>query len=297
MSTFKFTVLSEEDGQRLDKFLADRSGVSRNYVQKLVDKPSRKVRGGEEISFTVPETEPLKLEPYDFPLDIIFENDDMLVINKPVGLTVHPAPGNYDKTLVHALLHHCKGSLSGINGVERPGIVHRLDKDTSGLMVVAKNDAAHRKLAEGIEKREIGRRYKAVICGFPSTPSGVIETIIGRHPKDRKKMAVLLSGGKEAVTEYRIIEILNKGKATLIECKLQTGRTHQIRVHMQHIGHPIVGDVSYGNKRKMAGIPEFSRQALHAYKLIIPDIGEFESDLPQDMQELIEKIKTYKSEN
>lgn len=199
VSNQKFIVSHTDNGKRLDKFLAEQAGISRGRVQQIVedagDKPSRKVVIGEEVSIDVPDTIALNLEPWDFPLDVLFEDDDMLVINKPVGLTVHPAPGNYDNTLVHALLHHCGDSLSGINGVERPGIVHRLDKNTSGVMVVAKNDDAHQFLAKNIEHKNILRYYKAIVAGIPNPPSDVIETYYGRDPRDRKKMRVLDEGG------------------------------------------------------------------------------------------------------
>lgn len=298
MSTLKFTVSSQDAGKRLDKFLAENSEASRSYIQKLLQEdgqnPSRKVTAGEELELEIPEAEPLNLDPWDFPLNIIFENDDLIVLNKPVGLTVHPAPGNYTETLVHALLHHCKGQLSGINGVERPGIVHRLDKDTSGVMVVAKTDEAHKRLAGYIESREMQRIYRAVVCGVPNPMADIIETAYGRHPKDRKKMTVyeFMSDDKpnikEAITEYKVSRVLYEGKASVVECKLQTGRTHQIRVHMKHLGYPIVGDQVYGSVQDEKALPQelkgFKRQMLHAYKLIIPDVGEFEATLPEDMK-------------
>jgi len=328
MSTHNFTVLPEEAGERLDKFLAAKSGLSRTYVQQLIQNSSRKVKAGEEISIEVPEAKPLDLEPYDFPLDILFESNDLVVINKPAGLTVHPAAGNWEKTLVHALLHHCKGKLSGINGVERPGIVHRLDKDTSGVMVVAKTDEAHKRLAAQIESREIKRHYLAVVCGIPSPQGGIIKTGYGRHPQDRKRMttfnhteSIFKSGGssrfieynknmeievgtktefgmvrsegrnsKMAITEYNVVRVLGEGKTSLVECRLQTGRTHQIRVHMKHINHPVVGDQVYGSEKLSKNLPNFPRQALHAAKLEIPDIGTFEAPLPDDIKALIAEI-------
>ena len=289
-----FTVPAADNSKRLDKFLAEQTGVSRGRIQELIeatgDKPSRKIMVGEEVSIEIPDSKPLDLEPWDFPLDVVFENDDMLVINKPVGLTVHPAPGNYEKTLVHALLHHCGGSLSGINGIERPGIVHRLDKNTSGVMVVAKNDEAHNFLAKNIEKKKILRHYKAIVAGIPNPPSDIIETMYGRDKTDRKKMRVLDDGGKIAITEYKVSQVLGRGKASVVDCQLQTGRTHQIRVHMRYIGCPIIGDDVYTLKQKTKNLPEFHRQALHAYKLVIPDVGEFEAEMPQDMQELIANL-------
>jgi 23S rRNA pseudouridine1911/1915/1917 synthase len=241
---------------------------------------------------------------------------------------VHPAAGNWDKTLVHALLHHCKGQLSGINGQERPGIVHRLDKDTSGLMVVAKTDEAHKRLAAQIEAREVKRNYICVVEGVPNPPAAQIKTGFGRHPRDRKKMttfdlteAIMGTGGvrhgffrnkdweielghktefglergegrasKVAITNYKVAEVLGQGTASVVECRLDTGRTHQIRVHMKHIKCPIIGDQAYGSGKKSKKIPEFSRQALHAYKLEIPNVGAFEAPLPDDIKGLIKAI-------
>lgn len=323
-----FTVLEEDAGDRLDKFLASKTGLSRSFVQTLIDNPSRKVKAGEAISITIPEAKPLDLQPWEHKLDVVYEDANLIVINKPAGLTVHPAPGNYNNTLVHALLHHCKGKLSGINGVERPGIVHRLDKDTSGLIVVAKTDAAHKKLAALIESREMKRTYLAVVCGVPNPQSGIIKTGYGRSPQNRQKMTtfdltetIWSYGGssrhaaynkdgeievghntefgmergegkksKIAITEYKVVKVLASGKASIVECKLQTGRTHQIRVHMKHIGHPIVGDQVYGSRKMEKNLPDFSRQALHAYKLNIPGVGEFEAPLAEDIKQLIDNI-------
>ena len=325
MSISNFTVEKDEEGQRLDKFLVAKTGLSRSFIQSLVENPAKKVKLGEVITLETPETKALDLTPYELELDIAFENKDLIVLNKPAGLTVHPAAGNWDKTLVHALIHHCKGQLSGINGVERPGIVHRLDKDTSGLMVVAKTDEAHKRLAAQIESREIKRKYLCVVNGLPNPPAGQIKTGFGRHPTDRKKMttfdlteAVYAGGGarhgfrrnqdweievghktefgmekgggrksKIAITDYKVVEVFGHGLASLVECALSTGRTHQIRVHMKHIKCPIIGDPVYGSGRKPKNIPEFNRQALHAYKLAIPDVGEFEAELPQDMKVLV----------
>lgn len=291
MTEYKFTVSLKDSGKRLDKFLAEQSGISRSYVQQLVANPSKKVLYNEQYCLEVPEAKPLDLTPWDFPLNIVFENDDLIVLNKPAGITVHPAVGNWEKTLVHALLHHCNGKLSGINGVERPGIVHRLDKDTSGLMVVAKADDAHKSLANMIESREIKREYKAIVCGVPNMVAGMIETQIGRDRQNRKKMAVLQEGGKLAITHYKIAKTMYNGAASLVECKLETGRTHQIRVHMQHIGCPIIGDEVYGARKALRKLPEafslFPRQALHAFRLSIPEIGVFEAELPEDMAGLI----------
>lgn len=328
-----FTVLPENAGERLDKFLATQTGLSRSYVQTLIENPARKIKTGEEITVEVPESKPLDLKPWDFKLDIVYEDKNLIVINKPAGLTVHPAPGNYENTLVHALLHHCGGSLSGINGVERPGIVHRLDKDTSGLLVVAKTDAAHKELSAQIESRQLKRQYLAVVCGVPHPAGGIIKTGYGRHPTDRKKMTtfdltetVWKPGGssrradynqdgeiavgsntefglekgegrksKIAITEYKVTRVLGQGKASIVECKLQTGRTHQIRVHMKHINAPIIGDQVYGSRRLEKNLPSFPRQALHAYKLTIEDVCgsgrlELEAPVPDDITTLINSI-------
>lgn len=298
MSTYNFTVSLKDVGKRVDKFLAEQleggeRAISRSYIQQIVENPSRKVKVGEVVGVTIPEPTPLNLEPWDFPLDVVFENEDLLVINKPAGLTVHPAAGNWEKTLVHAVLHHCKGRLSGINGVERPGIVHRLDKDTSGLMVVAKSDEAHQFLATAIEQRSMKREYRAIVAGVPSPTAGIIESQIGRDKFDRKKMAVLADGGKHAVTEYRVVEVFGNGLASVIECKLQTGRTHQIRVHMTHIGCPIIGDEVYGSRRKGKNLPDFNRQALHAFRLSIPEVGVFEAELPEDMAGLMDGLRVF----
>ncbi len=328
MSTANFIVLESESGERLDKFLTAKTGLSRSFVQTLIDNPSRKVKAGENITLEIPEVKPLDLTPWDYKLDVIYEDDNLIVINKPAGLTVHPAPGNYENTLVHALLAHCKGKLSGINGVERPGIVHRLDKDTSGVIVVAKTDAAHKQLSQAIESRELKRQYLAVVCGVPNPSSGIIKTGYGRSPHNRQKMTtfdltetVYGTGGssrwrdynkdgeielghntefgmergegkksKIAITEYKVVKVLAGGIASVVECKLQTGRTHQIRVHMKHIGHPIIGDQVYGSRKMEKNLPEFNRQALHAYKLTIPDVGEFEAPLAEDIKELLEAI-------
>ena len=328
MSTSNFTVEKEAAGERLDKFLASKTGLSRSFVQTLIKDGSKKVKEGEVVSIEIPEAKPLDLVPWDFPLDVVYEDKELLVINKPAGLTVHPSEGNWDKTLVQALLFHCKGELSGINGVERPGIVHRLDKDTSGLMVVAKTDEAHKRLAAQIESREVKRSYLCVVQGIPNPLQGQIKTGFGRHPKDRKKMttfdlteAVFAGGGvrhnsrrnenweievghttefgmergegrkaKVAITDYGVVEVLGNGLASLVECRLQTGRTHQIRVHMKHIKCPIIGDQTYGAAKKTKGIPDFGRQALHAYKLEIPGLKVFEAEMPEDIRKLVESI-------
>ena len=285
------TISAELDRQRTDKAIAalaaiEQPSLSRARIQALLaagnlvlnKKPvtdaSRKVNVGEIYILTLPPPEKAEPEPQALDLNIVYEDDDVIVIDKPVGLVVHPAPGNRDHTLVNALLAHCGDTLSGIGGVARPGIVHRLDKDTSGLMVVAKNDAAHQALAKQFADRSLSRTYRAVVWGIPVLNAGSIDAPLGRSSKDRKKMAVM-TRGKPALTYYKIIE--NYGVASLIECKLATGRTHQIRVHMAHIGHPLVGDPVYLKRRpvvaKYLSEPgrgqalDFPRQALHAETL------------------------------
>ena len=245
-------------GKRLDAFLAERAGLTRSAAARLAESgevtlqgralnKNYKLRAGDRVCVNLPEPEPTDAEPEDIPLDILYEDGDMLVVNKPKGMVVHPAPGNTHGTLVNALLHHCRGSLSGIGGVIRPGIVHRIDKDTEGLLVVAKNDAAHLALAEGIRTHEIRRSYFAVVLGNLKEDSGTVDAPIGRHPVDRKRMAVIrdpMKRSREAVTHWRVLE--RYGRFTLVGCDLETGRTHQIRVHMSHIGHPLLGDALYG---------------------------------------------------
>ncbi|MBX7496808.1 RluA family pseudouridine synthase [Qipengyuania sp. 6B39] len=298
-------------GGRLDKALAEACGLSRERVKALIaagavevdgkvaTSASAKLSGGPRYSLTLPPPEPLAAEPQDIPLEIVFEDEHLLVVNKPAGMVVHPAAGNPDGTLVNALLHHCAGQLSGINGVARPGIVHRIDKDTSGLLVVAKSDAAHEGLAKQFADHSITRRYLAVCAGQPSPPAGTVSGRIGRSDKDRKKMAVLpddSSRGKHAVTHYETLQHLDH--AALIECRLETGRTHQVRVHCASIGHPLLGDPVYGRTPKalkaLLDELDFRRQALHAARLgfIHPVSGEpldFRAELPADMRELIDE--------
>ncbi|MFY9287664.1 MAG: RluA family pseudouridine synthase, partial [Alphaproteobacteria bacterium] len=255
------------------------------------------VKESEHYSILIPPPEPAQPEAQDIELDVVFEDKDLLVINKPAGMVVHPAPGNRDQTLVNALLAHCGKSLSGIGGVARPGIVHRLDKDTSGLMVVAKNDAAHQALTAQFSDRSLSRIYQAVVWGAPTPKTGKIEVPIGRHARDRKKQAVT-SRGKTALTYYTVLE--NFSLASLVECKLATGRTHQIRVHLAHIKHPVIGDPVYGaNKTRMKGNEElctFPRQALHAAQLqfIHPRSKKslrFLAKLPKDMADLLKALR------
>ena len=297
-------------GQRLDKLLAQASGLSRQRVQALlsdgrisldgaiVRQPSMKPREGAQFSIAIPEAAPAQAVAQDIALDVVFEDEHLLVVNKPAGMVVHPAAGNPDGTLVNALLHHCAGQLSGIGGVARPGIVHRIDKDTSGLLVVAKTDTAHEGLAAQFADHSIERRYLAVAAGRPSPVSGTVTGAIARSNKDRKKMAIVEDGrGKHAVTHYRMLEAI--GPASLIECQLETGRTHQVRVHMASIGHALAGDPTYGRAnaklRPYLQAANFSRQALHAAELSFahPVKGErlkFSSQIPVDMQGLIDLL-------
>ncbi len=293
-------------GERLDKLLAGGTPeLSRSRIKSLIlagqvasggatiTDPSYRVKPGESFAITVPAPVAALPRGQDIALTVVHEDSALIVIDKPAGMVVHPAPGNPDATLVNALISHCGDSLSGIGGVLRPGIVHRLDKDTSGLMVAAKTDAAHRALSEQFATRTLSRIYLALVRGLPNPPKGVITGNIGRSPANRKKMAVLdanRAGGRHAVTHYRVLKSLD-GPTSLLECRLETGRTHQIRVHLTHKGHPLIGDRLYGG----AKAPPFARQALHAYKLAFthPDSGEtmrFEVALPGDMQALIDSL-------
>ena len=297
---------ADATGWRLDRALAAAiPTLSRERLKALVSAgavevegrqerdPSRKMKGGEAVQVIVPQARAPETQGQDIPIDIVFEDDHLLVVDKPAGLVVHPAAGNLDGTLVNALLHHCAGRLSGIGGVARPGIVHRIDKDTSGLLVVAKTDRAHAGLAAQFQKHTIGRRYKAVVSGIPTPPAGRIETHLDRSDANRQKISVVEAPrGRHAITHYRVVQPLTK--SALVECRLETGRTHQVRVHMAHIGHPLVGDPVYGQGR-LADICKrlgFHRQALHAARLefehpISGEILQFESPTPDDIQQLL----------
>jgi len=301
------TVADGEAGERLDRMLAARlATLSRSRLKKLIETgqvslegatindPSMRVKAGQSFVVDLPLPVDDRPEPQAMPLAVVYEDDQLLVLDKPAGLVVHPAPGNPDRTLVNALLAHCGASLAGIGGVRRPGIVHRIDKDTSGLMVVAKTDLAQQKLSADFAAHRLTRSYVAVVRGVPSPREGTIANRIGRSRTNRKKMAVVTSGGKEAVTHYKVLRALGL-RAALVECRLATGRTHQIRVHMTTIGHPLIGDQTYSRGRA-AGLPEaaraFPRQALHANLIGFhhPVTGgylEFTSSLPADMAELI----------
>ena len=297
---------------RLDSAIANAlPDLSRARVQALIAEQALVIGGititdasskkfaGQRFELSVPAPIADKAEAQDIALDIVFEDDHLIVVDKPAGLVVHPAAGHADGTLVNALLHHCRGRLSGIGGVQRPGIVHRIDKDTSGLLVVAKNDMAHEGLAKLFAAHDIERRYLAIVSGAPAPPAGTVRTQIGRSTTNRKKMAVLPEGkGRHAVTHYRTVQ--NLAKTSLVECTLETGRTHQVRVHMAHIGHPLIGDGVYSNRQNPYRIgpnqSKFERQALHAASLgfIHPLSGEtlrFDSCLPEDMQLLLSQLR------
>lgn len=302
MDTLEYTVEQEETGIRIDVLVAGLDEeLTRARVQKLIEqgevnvnngpvKANYKVREGDFVVVRFPEPENLEIRAENIPLDIIYEDSDLLVINKPQGMVVHPAAGNYSGTLVNALLAHCH-DLSGINGVIRPGIVHRIDKDTSGLLVVAKNDKAHLSLAEQIKEHTVARKYIALVHGNISEPRGVVDAPIGRCPRDRKKMAVVTRNSKNAVTRYVVMERF--GDYTLAECSLETGRTHQIRVHMTYIGHPVVGDPVYGPRKNPLNL---DGQALHACLLGFdhPSTGkymEFKADLPPYFDKLLTELR------
>lgn len=324
----EITLPAEAAGERLDKALAAAlPDLSRTRIQALVragkvslgsglaDDPGRKIAGGERVAVEIPPPEPAEPEAENIPLDIVHEDSDLIVIDKPAGLVVHPGAGNWSGTLVNALLHHCKGSLSGIGGVERPGIVHRLDKDTSGLLVAAKNDKAHRALAEQFADHgrtgDLERAYLALVWGAPNRPRGTIEAPIDRDPRNREKMHVSRPDrGREAVTHWELVESFGPPQTplvSLVQCVLETGRTHQIRVHMAHIGHPVLGDPVYGAGYKtkaihlgesaQASLTALDRQALHAAHLAFrhpatDELMSFDSDLPDDLQTLVESLKT-----
>jgi 23S rRNA pseudouridine1911/1915/1917 synthase len=315
----RYTVYAtkQDEGLRTDKFLSKSlPDLTRTRIQQLLElghilidgkpakSPSKKVQEDQLFEITIPPSVEATPEPEDIPLNIIYEDNDVVVINKPAGMVVHPAPGNPNKTLVNALLAHCGESLSGINGVKRPGIVHRLDKGTSGLIVVAKNDIAHQALSQMLTDRSMSRIYQAVVWGVPLSSEGTIEGNIGRSPKNRKKMALVSKGGKEAITHYKTLKAYGL-LASLVKCRLETGRTHQIRVHMTSLGHSLMGDPTYGRKPKK--LPEElnhflliewlkDRTALHAYQLkfIHPRTGKemlFECPLPGDIRALLDVLE------
>ncbi len=308
---------------RIDKYLSEVERIAtRNQVQRLIKKglilvggnavkPSHQLKGGEIVKITIPDAEPSHLLPEPIPLDIVYEDQFLLVVNKPPGMVVHPGSGVKDGTLVNALLSHCK-DLSGIGGVLRPGIVHRLDKGTSGLLLVAKDDMTHLRLSQELQARTIKRTYHAIVWGVPRKPHGTIQTLIGRSLSDRKKMSVRQREGRQAITSYRVLEEFTF--ASLVEVELKTGRTHQIRVHLAHIGHPVFGDPTYGGRRRKYGklsrkamerarqiLAMIDRQALHAVSLefvhpVTQKKVRLEAPLPQDMEAVLQELRKEKRE-
>lgn len=303
MEVLELTVPPEGAGERLDKWISTQvEGVSRSAAQKFCEEglveaagkalsKNYKLRGGEALCLTIPDPVELDVTPEDIPLDIVYEDPSLLVVNKPKGMVVHPAYGNLNHTLVNALLYHCKGQLSGINGVIRPGIVHRIDKDTSGLLVVAKDDQAHSSLAAQIKEHSFDRFYHAVVYGNLKEDSGTVHQPIGRHPTDRKKMAVTDKNSRDAVTHFEVVERYQG--FTHVRLKLETGRTHQIRVHMAYIGHPVAGDPVYGPQKVISSL---EGQCLHAKTIAFlhPKTGEllsFDSPLPGYFTRFLSTLK------
>ncbi len=303
MNLLTFTIKQEEPSVRIDRYLAEQCPeFSRSYLQKLLKeqkvtvdgrpvKANYKIPPGAEIQVEIPDMEVPDIRPEDIPLDILYEDEHLLVVNKPKGMVVHPAAGHTEGTLVNAVMAHCGDNLSGINGVLRPGIVHRIDKDTTGALVICKEDAVHRDLAEQLKEHSIKRRYRAIVQGNLKEDEGTIEGPIGRHPTDRKKMAINYKNGKDAVTHYKVLERF--GQYTYIECRLETGRTHQIRVHMTSIGHPLLGDTVYGSSKNPFHL---QGQTLHAMILgfrhpVTGEYIEFEAPLPDYFLKLLEKLR------
>lgn len=300
----ELTVAEEMSGKRLDSVLAGMMPeYSRSFIQKLFENGSitvggdpcsekkRKAAAGDIVEITIPQPERLEVEAEDIPLDIVYEDDELLVVDKPAGMVVHPAPGNHSGTLVNALMYHCGDALSSINGVIRPGIVHRIDKDTSGLLMVAKTDRAHNALSDQLAEHSITRRYKAIVYSNIKEDEGTVDKPIGRDPGNRLRNAVVYTNSKNAVTHYRVLERF--GDFTLVEAVLETGRTHQIRVHMAYIRHPLLGDTLYGPAKNRYGA---KRQMLHAGVLgfVHPVTGEymeFNSPLPQDFEDVLAKLR------
>lgn len=304
MNEIVMEITPEMEGERIDKCISNYlESLSRSYIQKIIKdgkayvndavvKANYKVKVDDKVQFEIPDCEEPDIPPQDIPLDILYEDKDILIVNKPKDMVVHPAPGHYEGTLVNAIMFHCKDELSGINGVLRPGIVHRIDKDTTGSIIICKNDEAHRKIAQQLKEHSITRKYRAIVYGRILEEEGTVNAPIGRHPTDRKKMAINEKNGKPAVTHYKVLERFDK--YTYIECQLETGRTHQIRVHMTSIGHPLLGDEVYGNAKcpfKLEG------QTLHAMTIgfIHPATGEYveyEAPLPEYFEHLLQILRT-----
>ena len=302
MEPIRLRASEESKNQRLDAFLASSlDGLTRSQATRLIESgevavdgravsKSYKLAGGEDIAVTLPEPEPVEAVPQDIPLDVVYEDADVIVVNKPSGMVVHPAPGHPDGTLVNALLYHCAGTLSGIGGALRPGIVHRIDRDTSGLIIAAKNDAAHQYLSAQLADHTLARTYECIVVGKLREDRGTVNAPIARHPTDRKRMAVV-AGGREAVTHWEVIA--RYPGYTHVRCRLETGRTHQIRVHMAYIGHPILGDTVYGAKKEVPGL---TGQCLHAVGLrfLHPrthEVVELFCPLPEEFTRMLQKIR------
>ena len=302
MEPIRLRASEESKNQRLDAFLASSlDGLTRSQATRLIESgevavngravgKSYKLAGGEDIAVTLPEPEPVEAVPQDIPLDVVYEDADVIVVNKPSGMVVHPAPGHPDGTLVNALLYHCAGTLSGVGGALRPGIVHRIDRDTSGLIIAAKNDAAHQYLSAQLADHTLARTYECIVVGKLREDRGTVDAPIARHPTDRKRMAVV-AGGREAVTHWEVIA--RYPGYTHVRCRLETGRTHQIRVHMAYIGHPILGDTVYGAKKEVPGL---TGQCLHAVGLrfLHPrthEVVELFCPLPEEFTRMLQKIR------
>ena len=302
MGPIRLRASEESKNQRLDAFLASSlDGLTRSQATRLIESgevavngravsKSYKLAGGEDVAVTLPEPEPVEAVPQDIPLDVVYEDADVIVVNKPSGMVVHPAPGHPDGTLVNALLYHCAGTLSGIGGALRPGIVHRIDRDTSGLIIAAKNDAAHQYLSAQLADHTLARTYECIVVGALREDRGTVNAPIARHPTDRKRMAVV-AGGREAVTHWEVIA--RYPGYTHVRCRLETGRTHQIRVHMAYIGHPILGDTVYGAKKEVPGL---TGQCLHAVGLrfLHPrthEVVELSCPLPDEFTRMLQKIR------
>ena len=303
MNEIVMEITPEMEGERIDKCISNYlESLSRSYIQKIIKdgtayvndavvKANYKVKVDDKVQFEIPDCEEPDIPPQDIPLDILYEDKDILIVNKPKDMVVHPAPGHYEGTLVNAIMFHCKDELSGINGVLRPGIVHRIDKDTTGSIIICKNDEAHRKIAQQLKEHSITRKYRAIVYGRIMEEEGTVNAPIGRHPTDRKKMAINEKNGKPAVTHYKVLERFDK--YTYIECQLETGRTHQIRVHMTSIGHPLLGDEVYGSGKNPYHL---QGQTLHAMILgfVHPSTGEymeFTAPLPEYFVKLLEKLR------
>lgn len=303
MNEVIFDIVPEMEDERIDKCICNyMDSLSRSYIQKIVKdgnvfvndlpvKSNYKVKVDDKVRFIIPDNVEPDIPAQDIPLDIIYEDKDVLIVNKPKNMVVHPAPGHYEGTIVNAVMYHCKDALSGINGVLRPGIVHRIDKDTTGSLIICKNDEAHNQIAAQLKEHSINRKYRAIVFGRVSQDEGVIDAPIGRHPTDRKKMAINHKNGKHAVTHYRVLERFDK--FTYIECKLETGRTHQIRVHMTSIGHPLLGDEVYSSAKSPYKV---NGQTLHAMTLgfVHPstkEYMEFEAPLPDYFEDILRKLR------